>query len=249
MWMSKQFYLGIERALATLTSKIVCISDAERESAINYHITRSDRLAFIPSGIDIEAVRQAEPIRRSDLGIKDDDYVIGAIGRLVSQKAPEIFVEAAKLIKKEIGNAVFIFVGGGAETDAIRKMAEDYQIKLLLPGWVDNPYSYLKIFDMALSLPRWEGFGLAITEYMAAEKNIVATRVDAIPTLIEDGKEGLLVDVDSPEDVKDKVLYIYNHPNEAAKMRKNALEKVMRDYDIKRVAEQHRLLFNSLVEK
>lgn len=50
---------------------------------------------------------------------------------------------------------------------------------------------------------------------MAAEKNVVATRIDAIPTLIEDGVDGLLVEVDNPQDAADKVLWLYHHPEEA----------------------------------
>ena len=82
---------------------------------------------------------------------------------------------------------------------------------------------------------------------MAAEKNVVASRIDAIPTIIEDGVDGLLVDVDNPNDVCDKVMYIHDHPAEAAKMRKNALEKVIRDYDVNRVADQHVALFQELM--
>ncbi len=48
-------------------------------------------------------------------------------------------------------------------------------------------------------LSRWEGFGLAVVEYMAAEKNVVATKIDAIPTLVDDGVDGLLVEMDNPK--------------------------------------------------
>jgi glycosyltransferase involved in cell wall biosynthesis len=81
---------------------------------------------------------------------------------------------------------------------------------------------------------------------MAAEKNVVATRIDALPTIIEDGVDGLLVDVDSPEDICKKVLWIYTHPDEAAIMRANALKKVYEKYDIQRVARQHLEMFEQL---
>ena len=76
---------------------------------------------------------------------------------------------------------------------------------------------------------------------------MVASRIDAIPTIIEDGVDGFLVEVDNPNDVCDKVMYIHNHPAEAANIRKNALEKVIRDYDINRVADQHVELFQELM--
>ena len=107
----------------------------------------------------------------------------------------------------------------------------------------------MKVFDVALLLSRWEGFGLAIVEYMAAEKNVVASRVDAIPTLIDDGTDGLLAEVDNPEDIKEKVLWLYNHPEEARIMKKKALEKVIKNYDISRVVEQHADLFVKICKR
>ncbi len=90
---------------------------------------------------------------------------------------------------------------------------------------------------------------MAVVEYMAAEKNVVATRTDAIPTLIDDGVDGLLVEVDNPEDVKEKVMWLYNHPNEAKAMRDKALQKVIKRYDISRVVDQHVEMFNKLVNR
>ena len=82
---------------------------------------------------------------------------------------------------------------------------------------------------------------------MAAEKNVVATRIDAIPTLIEDGVDGLLVDVDNPQNAADKVLWLYRHPDEAAEMRNKALKKVIENYDINRVVNQHIDMFEKLI--
>lgn len=98
-----------------------------------------------------------------------------------------------------------------------------------------------------MPLSRWEGFGLAIVEYMAAEKNVVATRTDAIPSLVDDGVDGFLVDVDNAEQAADKVLWLHMHPTKAMDMRKKALHKVMMKYDINRVVNQHIDMFNKLI--
>lgn len=247
MSLKKRIFIVIERILACITDKIVCISEAEKNSAIIYKIANKSKLELITNGIVISKVRDAESIKKEDLGIPIDSYIVGMIGRLEFQKAPDVFVKAGKLIKKEIPNAVFIIVGNGDLTDEIKKYAYQNDLKLIITGWVDNPYSYLKLFDIALLLSRWEGFGLAIAEYMAAEKNVIATRVDAIPTLIHDGVDGLLVEVDNPEDVKEKVCYIFNHPIEAKYMRDHALAKVKTNYDIGRVVDQHIKMFEKLL--
>lgn len=242
-------YLLMEKCLSPLTDKIVCISEAEKVSAEREHIANDNKLELIPNGIDVEAVKCAVPKRRMDFGIADDAFVVGMIGRISPQKAPDIFIKSAKLIHDNIKNSAFIIVGDGEEREEVECFARENDLNLIITGWTDKPYSYLKMFDVAVLLSRWEGFGLAVVEYMAAEKNVVATRTDAIPTLIDDGVDGLLVEVDNPEDVKEKVMWLYNHPNEAKVMRDKALQKVIKRYDISRVVDQHVEMFNKLVNR
>ena len=239
----------MEKCLSPLTDKIVCISEAEKVSAEREHIANDNKLELIPNGIDVEAVKCAVPKRRMDFGIADDAFVVGMIGRISPQKAPDIFIKSARLIHDNIKNSAFIIVGDGEEREEVECFARENDLNLIITGWTDKPYSYLKMFDVAVLLSRWEGFGLAVVEYMAAEKNVVATRTDAIPTLIDDGVDGLLVEVDNPEDVKEKVMWLYNHPNEAKAMRDKALQKVIKRYDISRVVDQHVEMFNKLVNR
>lgn len=249
MTIKRLIYLAMERLLATCTDKIICISEAERASALREHIAAGDKLVLIPNGIDIDAVRSAEPMPRQVLGIEEDTFVVGMIGRVSPQKAPDVFIRAARLIHERISNSAFIIVGDGEEREDVEAYAKEHRMQLIVTGWTDEPYRYLKVFDTAMLLSRWEGFGLAVVEYMAAEKNVVATRTDAIPTLIHDGVDGLLVEVDNPQDAADKVLWLYNHPAEAAVMRKEALRKVKEQYTIERVIDQHEDMMVNLCKR
>ena len=74
-------------------------------------------------------------------------------------------------------------------SDLIRN--EGLEGRIMITGWVDNPIAYACLFNQALLLSRWEGFGLVLAEYMKLEKPIVATNVDAIPDLITDYENGL----------------------------------------------------------
>lgn len=232
MKLKSMMYLCLEKILSPCTDKIVCISKAEKASAEHEHIAKDEKLALIPNGIDVGAVRNALAKSRSELGIAEDAFVVGMIGRLSPQKAPDVFIRAAKLIHDEIPNSAFIIVGSGEEEEEVKAFAKENGLELVVTGWTDEPYSYLKVFDVAMLLSRWEGFGLAVVEYMAAEKNVVATKIDAIPTLIDDGIDGLLVEMDNPKDAAEKVLWLYRHPKEAAEMKSKALKKVIENYDI-----------------
>lgn len=119
------------------------------------------------------------------------------------------------MIKKKIPQAYFIIVGDGDQRDEIEQMIENEGLngEILITGWVDNPLTYANLFDQAVLLSRWEGFGLVLAEYMELEKPIVATNVDAIPDLITDYDNGLLVEVDNVEQIVCAIETIYNDHN------------------------------------
>ena len=152
-------------------------------------------------------------------------------------------------IKRHIPNAYFIIVGDGNDRIKIEKLADDNNVRLYITGWTDTPYEYMKMFDIAMLLSRWEGFGLAIVEYMAARKNFVATRVDAIPTIVRDGIDGILVDVNNPKQAAEAVVKLYEDKDLATKMRVAAYQYARDNYDIDRVAKQHVDLFKGILNQ
>ena len=179
---------------------------------------------------------------------KEDAFVVGMVGRMSPQKAPDIFVKMAKKVKDVVPNAHFIIVGNGNQEAEIRKYAEEngFADCLHITGWVDNPMSYVEIFDVACLLSRWEGFGLALPEYMMAGKPIVASSVDAIPNIIRDGENGLLVEVDDASGASKAVYELYTNDELKDSLIENAYKDVHERFDEKRVASEHMKLVEEL---
>ena len=246
----KAMYTAIEKIAAPFCDKIICISEAEKQSALNKKICRDDKLQVIFNGVDIEAYENGVrgTVTRKDLNIPVDAFVVGMVGRMSPQKAPDIFVEMAKQVKDVVPNAHFIIVGNGKQEDEIRRYAEDngFADSLHITGWVDNPMSYVELFDVACLLSRWEGFGLALPEYMMAGKPIVASRVDAIPNIIRDGENGLLVEVDDALETSEAVLQIYWENGLRDRLVAQGIEDAHNRFNARRVSEEHGKLFESL---
>lgn len=246
----RAMYTAIEKMAAPFCEKIICISDAEKQSALEKKICREDKLQVIFNGVDIEAYESGEhgTVKRSSLGIPEDAYVVGMVGRISPQKAPDVFVKMAKLVKDEIPNAHFVIVGSGNQEAEIRKYAEENKFadSLHITGWVDDPMSYVELFDVACLLSRWEGFGLALPEYMMAGKPIVASRVDAIPNIIRNGENGLLVEVDDATGASEAVLQIYQDRSLKDKLVSKGVEDVHNRFDARRVSEEHGILFENM---
>ena len=245
-------YTAIEKVAAPFCDRIICISDAEKRSVLEKRICKKNKLQVIFNGIDIEEYESGKyaTIKREDLKIPKEAFVVGMVGRISQQKAPDIFVKMAKKIKDQIPNTHFIIVGNGEMENEIRKFAEDnnFSDSLHISGWVDNPMSYVEIFDVACLLSRWEGFGLVLPEYMIARKPIVASRVDAIPDIIKDEENGLLVEVDDVDGAFSAVMRLYKDSELKRKLVIQETSTVYDKFDAKRVSNEHNILFRLLVQ-
>lgn len=245
-------YLFLEKSLARLTDKFVLISNTEKISAITHHIAPQKKLQMISNGLDFGKLQRdmhSLSISRNALGFPEDAVVVGMTGRLTKQKAPDTFVKMAAEIVKTITNAHFIIVGDGEERDEVEAMAASFGIadRLHITGWTEMPMAYIALMDYAVLLSRWEGFGLAIAEYMFARKPIVATAVDAIPDLIIHGVNGMLVHGDDYRSAAEEVVHLYKDKNLRKQIIENAYNKVIACYDVNRVVTEHINLMNKLI--
>lgn len=246
----KAMYTAIEKIAAPFCDKIICISDAEKQSALDKKICREDKLQVIFNGVDIEAYENGihGTVKRKDLNIPEDAFVVGMVGRISPQKAPDIFIKMAKHVKDKVSNAHFIIVGNGDQEAEIKKYAKDNDFldSLHITGWDDNPMSYVELFDVACLLSRWEGFGLVLPEYMMARKPIVASRVDAIPNIICDGENGLLVEMDDVVGASTAVLKLYLNNSLKSKLIDEGLKTVYKKFDVQRMTRETEKLFEEV---
>ncbi|MBT8944374.1 glycosyltransferase [Lactobacillus delbrueckii subsp. bulgaricus] len=244
-------YRLIEKAQIPFTKKVVCISEAEMQSAMQKHICSKDKIKIIPNGIDFDLLDKVQPVTRRDLGIPEDAFVVGQIGRLSEQKSPDVFVEMAEKIKKEIPNSFFVMVGDGNLEAEIRRLIKSKGLEdsFLITGWVDNPTGYLNCFDVATLLSRWEGFGLALVEYMYCGVPLVSTKVDAIPYVVDEGIDGLLVEPNSANEAAQAAIRIYGDSVLAAKLVTNGFNIAKYKYDIRRVIKQTQQLYQDVLSR
>ena len=231
--------------------KIICISEAERESALSARICGDNKLCVIVNGVDVPLIdSRPAPFTRSQLGIPEKAPVVGMVGRLSKQKAPDVFLEMAKRVREQHPNAHFILVGGGEMIVELQNRITQNRMQscVHITEWTTEPLRYADLFDVAVLLSRWEGFGLVLPEYMLLQKPVVATKVDAIPAIIRNEKNGLLVPPDDPEAAAKAVLRLLDDNDLRERLRTQAERDARERYDVRRVAKSHEQLFESLLK-
>jgi glycosyltransferase involved in cell wall biosynthesis len=176
--LAKKTFVYIEKILGRLTTKII-VSENEREAILENRVVSESKIKNINNAIDFDEYKQCQEIKETKkrFGIKDDDFVIGAIGRLVTQKDWRTYVYTAKEVLKTIPNVVFLIVGAGELYNEIKSLIRKLGLeeKVILTGHITEIYKIYGIIDVYVNTSLWEGLPYVFLEAMQYKKPIVAT--------------------------------------------------------------------------
>ena len=215
-------YIETERRLGRITDQFLAVGAAVAAEAIRLRIAPPERIRTIASAIDPVGLEPASPATRSAarllIGLPASAKVVGTVGRLDYQKAPEDMVAAARRLTD--ADVRFVWVGGGPLQDSVQRLIdrEDLASRFLLLGERDDVKRLLPAFDVFAMSSRYEGLPCAIVEAIAAGIPVVATAVNAVPEVVIPGRTGLLVPPAAPDQLGRAVAYLLHHPQEAAEM-------------------------------
>jgi glycosyltransferase involved in cell wall biosynthesis len=229
--------------IKTLLSPIecYCMKNADRIFTFSSMDTRmiSDRWSLrnaklLGNGVDIEDFKGAQPIQLSDIdpAISREATVITFIGRLTKSKGLDVLIKAFNMLLKE-EEVVLLLIGDGPEEKHLKKLVER---NVFFLGRRRNIAGFLKASDICVVPSLYEGLPIALLEAMASETAVVASRVGAIPDIIEEGKNGLLVEPGNIEELVDKILFLVREPAEAKKLSRNAYSTVRRHFSWKKIS-------------
>lgn len=246
----KKVIILIEKILALRANKIINISKSEYNSALKYKIAPERKMCVIENGIDFTKFEGCDKYReetRKKYNIGDNEIVIGVVGRLSEQKDPMTTIKAFNEVYKENKNVRLMYVGSGELENEVMEYAKENNLQHLvtITGWVNDTEKYIPAFDIAILPSKWEGFGLAIIEYMACKKPIVASNVGGIADIIKDNENGFLIEKENYNRLTQKVIEILNNKEEANSFIKNN-NAVIYKYNIKNVTDEHLKLIDKL---
>lgn len=181
---------------------LIGISGAVIKTLKHQLMIPNQKLELIHYGINVERflTKEGNDLKQ-EFGFAKNDFVIGNIGRLDPQKGQKYLIRAMPLIKEASPNARLVIVGHDCGLkDDLQELIESLGLQgdVIITGFRDAT-SVLKTFDIFVLPSLWEGLGLVLLEAMACKKPVVASNIDAIPEIVDNGKTGFLV---SPKDTK-----------------------------------------------
>ena len=235
----RRAYVAIERRLGRMTDVALCVGSAVAAEAVQRELIAAERVTTIGVAVDgPERLRasmnaglpESRSRARALLGLPDDAAVVGAVGRLTYQKAPEDFIAAMR----EIGRpgVIGIWIGGGELADRVARQAAGLPpgVRVVLAGERTDVLDVLPALDVFAMPSRYEGLPTVIVEAMICGIPVVATAVNAVPDLVIPGVTGLLVPPRRPRQLAAAVRQLLDSPETAGRMAAVARARVADKY-------------------
>lgn len=195
-WLRRTAYLFLEKLASYFRTVTIVLSEQDRATALQHHLSRPEHLQVIPNGVAPRVHNRALARQTlATLGIPEDAVVIACVANGYRTKNVAGLCNAFVTVAHELPQSHLALIGSGGE--------EDKQIALAvarLPqrihrlGWRSDAAFLLDGCDFFVLPSRKEGLPFALLEAMEAGLPCLATNVGGIPQLIAHGMNGWLVD-------------------------------------------------------
>lgn len=217
----------------------VAVSAAVREHVLSRHIASADRVAVIPNGIDTDLFAPPS-IPDAGTAANNPAPIIGCAGRLHPQKGHADLIRAFREVVAARPEARLEILGEGPLRGDLVRLVADLGLEgsVAMPGRIARAEMPSRVARWTCcAMPSlWEGFGVAAAEAMALGKPVVASRVEGLAELIEDGATGWLVPPGDPAALSSRLIQALRDPVTGCALGQRAAASVRSRYPISRSA-------------
>jgi glycosyltransferase involved in cell wall biosynthesis len=248
-----RFFRMLERWLAARTTALIAVSPQVRDDLVALGVAPANRFAVIRLGIELdERIAPAQNGRaesRRYLGIGDDRFSVGWIGRMTAVKRTDDVLVAFKRLRDEGVDAVLCMVGDGPDRPQLEQRAHELGVMrdTLFLGYQEDVAPFYAAFD-ALVLPSSnEGTPVSAIEALAAGRPVVATRVGGVPDVVQEGDDGFLVEPGATDDLADRLALLARDPALRERMGEAGRRRVLPRYAVERLVDDVDRLYRSLL--
>jgi len=240
----KLFYKILERFTARWKDRVICLSEMDKQIAVKQKIAPAKKIAVIYNGIaPINFLSRAEA--REKLGLPPDALVVGSIGNLYKNKGYDYLIDAVNKLQILDFRLQIVIIGQGPELNNLKSKIKNLKLEdtIKLFGTLPNAAHYLNAFDLYVCSSLKEGLPYSLLEAMQAGLPIVSTNVGAIPEILQDKKNGLLLEPKNPLILAQNIQHLIDNPDLAKKLGEQAKKDVMKRFTIEKMIEQTKKVY------
>jgi glycosyltransferase involved in cell wall biosynthesis len=178
--------------------QVLCNGHAVKERVIGNRRLAAP-VSVIPNGVDCERFSPMPDTRaavRARLGLRDEHFVIGAVGNLRPVKNFPFLLNAMTGVAAVAPHARLLCVGGGPQLDEMKSLTQSLGLadRVVFTGLARDVRPFMAAMDAFALCSRQEGNPNVVLQAMAMALPVVSVKVGEVPAVVEDGVTGMLVE-------------------------------------------------------
>jgi len=243
----------LERVLAHTTTALVAVSPEVRDDLVALHVAPASKFAVVRLGIELGSRVDNDDAQRREtrrqIGLREDAFAIGWVGRMTAVKRTDAVVEALQSLVAQGVDAYVVLVGDGPDRDHLERHAHDLGVirRCLFLGYQEDVARFYDAVDVILLPSINEGTPVTVIEALAASRPAVATRVGGVPDVVRDGVDGFLVDSADGDTLAARLAELAADPELRARMGAAGRARVLERYSVERLVSDVDELYRRLL--
>ncbi|HWY30331.1 MAG TPA: glycosyltransferase [Candidatus Acidoferrum sp.] len=245
-------FTAAERHAARVTNHFFCSASAMARIYLGARIGTPEMFTRIFSGFNLDPFLQSanDPGLRQQLGLSEDHFVIGKIGRLFKLKGHADLLAAFARILPQLPRARLLFVGDGSLRGDIEGQARALGVagKVVFAGLVPpaEVARYVGIMDCVAHLSGREALSRALPQALAAGKPIIAYDFDGADEVCREGENGFLIRTGDIENVAQKLTRLAGDPALRSRLGNCGREFVRVNFTVEKMVEDQYAVYRKL---
>ena len=211
---ARRFYRFLERCVRDATAALIAVSEEEKREAFALGYV-CGRVHYIPNGV--------APCGGREVAVREGGVLrVGFFGRLTHQKGPDVLMDTVADVVAHVPQVVFVFYGEGELAALLRARVDERLLAAHVrfngayaPG---EAAAHMRQVDVVAVPSRWEGCPYVVLEAFQAGVPVVASSVGGVPDLIRDGVNGVLVEAENTEALRDGLLGLLRDPQKRRRL-------------------------------
>ena len=242
-----------EKFALKFIDKVITLSDSMRDDYLEYSGVARDFIDVIHNGVDADKFKCISRNKQigNDFGFKNEDVIIGSIGRLDPVKDFDTLLRSFKKIFICNKYAKLFIVGSGQEFNRLKKLAFELGIieRTVFAGHRDDIDNMLNIIDIYVQTSMYEGFSNTILEAMSSSLPIVATNAGGNSFLVQDNVNGFLVEVGMDEQLYEKLSILISNADLRESFGKVSRTIVLERFSINKMVGYYDRLYSNIFKQ
>jgi glycosyltransferase involved in cell wall biosynthesis len=237
-WYDNDLFVSLygmaDRMVLRSFAAVVAVSDEVKQRLLKAGVHK-DKIHLVRNGIDLRPFDNATPSLQKNFA--DDPSIVGLVGRLSTEKGVDIFVRAAAFVSAELPSTKFVIVGEGPDREKLESLIDELKVResVSMLGRRDDMPSVYASLEIMVSASRQEGLPIAILEGMASRRPLIATTVGAVPTVVLDGRTGVLVPPENVEALASEIVSLLKDPSRRESLGAAARKLVEEEFSAERM--------------